>query len=383
MKNKLFALIITAALLMGLLCMAGCGKDNESNEDNQSVIAEQDQEENKPEDNNTDDSEDEDNSGDSDDEDNSNNEGDTSEDGLFTEVHGALHVDGANLVDKNGEKVQLYGISTHGLAWFPQYVNYDTFKYFHDEWGINCMRLAMYTEEYGGYCSGGDRESLKKLINDGVDAATKLGMYVVIDWHILSEQDPMNHKDEAKSFFAEMSEKYKDYTNVIYEICNEPNGGGSWDRVTSYANEVIPVIRDNDPDALILVGTPCWSQEVDKALAAPLGFDNIMYVLHFYASTHGSWLRDRMQQCIDNGLPIFISEFGLCEASGDGAINKNESDEWKKIIEKNNLSFLCWNLSNKNETSSLIKSSCNKLADFTDDELSEEGKYMKEWFTSK
>lgn len=200
---------------------------------------------------------------------------------------------------------------------------------------------------------------------------------------VIAEQDPMNHKDEAKSFFAEMSEKYKDYTNVIYEICNEPNGGGTWDRVTAYANEVIPVIRGNDPDALILVGTPCWSQEVDKALAAPLGFDNIMYVLHFYASTHGSWLRERMQQCIDNGLPIFISEFGLCEASGNGAINIGESDEWKKIIEKNNLSFICWNLSNKSETSSLIKSSCNKLSDFTDDELSEEGKYMKEWFTSK
>lgn len=307
---------------------------------------------------------------------------DVSEEGLFTVIHGALHVDGTNLVDKNGKKVQLYGISTHGLAWFPQYVNYDTFAYFNSEWGINCMRLAMYTEEYGGYCSGGDRESLKKLINDGVDAATKLGMYVIIDWHILSEQDPMSHKDEAKSFFAEMSEKYKDYTNVIYEICNEPNGGGTWDRVTAYANEVIPIIRANNPDALILVGTPCWSQEVDKALAEPLGFDNIMYVLHFYASTHGEWLRDRMQQCIDNGLPIFISEFGLCEASGDGAINKTESDEWKKIIEKNNLSFICWNLSNKSETSSLIKSSCNKLSDFTDDELGEEGKYMKDWFTS-
>ena len=313
---------------------------------------------------------------------NSDDSGDIPENGLFTEIHGALRVDGTNLVDKNGEKVQLYGISTHGLAWFPQYVNYDTFAYFNSEWGINCMRLAMYTEEYGGYCSGGDRESLKKLINDGVEAATRLGMYVIIDWHILSEQDPMTHKDDAKSFFAEMSEKYKDYTNVIYEICNEPNGSGTWDKVTAYANEVIPIIRANNPDALILVGTPCWSQEVDKALAEPLGFDNI-YVLHFYASTHGSWLRDRMQQCIDSGLPVFISEFGLCEASGDGAINKNEADEWKKIIEKNNLSFICWNLSNKSETSSLIKSFCNKLSKFTDDELGEEGKYMKDWFTSK
>ncbi len=379
MKRNLLILIIAALIMTAAFHLTGCGKSEESNAvkeqaDNNTVTDDiTDEEDDSKEgiegdstsdDSTTDDSE------------------DVSEEGLFTVIHGALHVDGTNLVDKNGKKVQLYGISTHGLAWFPQYVNYDTFAYFNSEWGINCMRLAMYTEEYGGYCSGGDRESLKKLINDGVDAATKLGMYVIIDWHILSEQDPMSHKDEAKSFFAEMSEKYKDYTNVIYEICNEPNGGGTWDRVTAYANEVIPIIRANNPDALILVGTPCWSQEVDKALAEPLGFDNIMYVLHFYASTHGEWLRDRMQQCIDNGLPIFISEFGLCEASGDGAINKTESDEWKKIIEKNNLSFICWNLSNKSETSSLIKSSCNKLSDFTDDELGEEGKYMKDWFTS-
>ena len=371
MKRKIAYLLIAVLLLGSISVATGCGKKNEST----AVI--ENNNETEPQDNNgtEDNSEDNNETDDNTDADN--------EDKTFAESHGALHVDGTNLVDKNGEKVQLYGISTHGLAWFPQYVNYDTFAYFANAWGVNCMRLAMYTEEYGGYCSGGDKNALKKLIEDGVDAATKLGIYVIIDWHILSDQDPLRHKDEAKSFFNEMSEKYKDYDNVIYEICNEPNGSGTWDKITAYANEIIPTIRANNPDALVLVGTPCWSQEVDKPLSSPLGFDNVMYVLHFYASTHGAWLRDRMQQCIDGGLPIFISEFGLCEASGNGAINKQESDEWKKIIEKNNLSFICWNLSNKDETSSLIKSSCSKTFDFTDDDFGEEGKYMKDWITSK
>lgn len=50
-------------------------------------------------------------------------------------IHGKLSVKGTDIVDKNGDKFQLKGVSTHGLAWFPQYVNEDAFKTFRDEWG--------------------------------------------------------------------------------------------------------------------------------------------------------------------------------------------------------------------------------------------------------
>ena len=87
-------------------------------------------------------------------------------------------------------------------------------------------------------------------------------MYVIIDWHILHDLDPNVYKEDAKDFFNEMSAKYADYDNVIYEICNEPNGGTNWNSVKNYANEIIPVIRANDSDAIIIVGTPNWSQDV-------------------------------------------------------------------------------------------------------------------------
>ncbi|MBQ7077342.1 MAG: glycoside hydrolase family 5 protein [Lachnospiraceae bacterium] len=372
---------------MLVLSIVACGREAKATENNPSDtivgadVDTNDSDDSKNSDDNTDsDKTDEDNN---DEDDNIDGTGEYDPNKTFVENHGALKVDGANLVDKNGNKVQLYGMSTHGIAWFPDYVNYDTFKYLRDEWGNNCIRLAMYTEEYAGYTSGGDKNKLKELVSNGVDYATDLGMYVIIDWHILNDQTPMRHKDEAKDFFDEMSKKYKDYDNVIYEICNEPNGQGTWDEITRYANEVIPVIRANDPDAIILVGTPTWSQEVDKPAASPLNFDNVMYVLHFYAATHTDWLRQRMQEAINAGTPIFISEFGLCEASGNGAINKGESDKWKKIIEDNNISFMCWNLANKDETSSIIKSGCNKLSGWSDNELKEEGLYMKDWFKSK
>ena len=117
------------------------------------------------------------------------------------EKHGKLSVNGAELVDKNGEKYRLYGMSTHGLAWFPQYVNREAFATLLNDWNTNCVRLSMYTYENGGYCTDGDKEQLKELIKSGVSYADELGMYVIIDWHVLNDKDPNIYIEEAKSFF--------------------------------------------------------------------------------------------------------------------------------------------------------------------------------------
>ncbi|MBE6014383.1 MAG: glycoside hydrolase family 5 protein [Lachnospiraceae bacterium] len=287
-----------------------------------------------------------------------------------------LKVVGTQLCDLNGNPVQLKGISTHGLAWFPQYVNEACVKELKG-WGANVFRLAMYTEENGGYCSGGNKEELKGLIRKGVSFATTNDMYVIIDWHVLNEGDPNRHVAEAKEFFAEMSKEYASNPNVLYEICNEPCNGANWNQITAYANEVIPVIRANSPDSVIIVGTPNWSQEVDKAAAKPLSFQNVMYTLHFYAATHKEDLRNRMTQAIDSGLPVFVSEFGICDASGNGAIDEDSANKWVETMNRYKVSYVCWNLSNKAESSALISSGCSKTSGFADSDLSQEGKWLK------
>ncbi len=295
-------------------------------------------------------------------------------------THGALRVQGADLVDSKGEKYQLYGMSTHGIAWFPQYVNRETFRTLRDDWKTNCVRLAMYTDEYGGYCSGGSREELKKMVADGVSYATELGMYVIVDWHVLNDRDPNVHKKDAIEFFDEMAEIWKDQDNVIYEICNEPNSGATWEGIRAYASEVIPVIRSHDKDAVIIVGTPTWSQDVDQAQKNPLEFDNVMYALHFYAATHTDWLRSRCEEAVKQGLPVWISEFGMCDASGNGANDFSEANKWMELIDRYNLSYCCWNLANKNETSSVIRPECQKTSSWTEGELSESGQWIRRRF---
>lgn len=291
---------------------------------------------------------------------------------------GRLHVKGTKLVDKKGHEVQLRGVSTHGLSWYPQYVNDKCFAQLHDKWGANVVRLAMYTEEYNGYCSGDakNRSDLKKLIKKGVRLAKKHKMYVIVDWHILSDGNPNSHKKEAKAFFREMSREFKGYNNVIYEICNEPNNGTSWKEIKSYARSVISTIRKNDKKAVIVVGTPTWSQDVDQAAADPIKGDNIMYALHFYAATHKADLRNKMTAAISKGLPVFVTEYGICDASGNGAIDKKEADRWIQTMDEYGVSYIAWNLSNKQESSSIIKSSCPKVSGFKKSELSDEGKWL-------
>lgn len=303
---------------------------------------------------------------------------------VVTNPSGRLKVTGSKLTDAAGNVVQLRGISTHGIAWFPDYINAECFKELHNNFGINVIRLAMYTAEYNGYCTGGDKNYLKNLIDKGVRYATDNGMYVIIDWHILSDGNPNTYIGEAKQFFNEMASKYAANNNVIYEICNEPNGGTSWQDIKNYANEIIPVIRQYDKDAVILVGTPNWSQYVDQALADSItGYENIMYTFHFYAATHRDDMRQNVQNAVNAGLPVFVSEFGICDASGNGGIDEEQSGKWIKMLNDNQISYVIWNLSNKNETSSLISSACNKFSGFTVNDLSECGKWFLKLMTGQ
>ena len=293
-------------------------------------------------------------------------------------AHGSLSVAGTNLVDSHGAKYQLHGVSTHGISWFPQYVNQGAFQSLRDNWNVNAVRIAMYPEEYNGYLTGGNRAELEAVIDKGVNAAKNLGMYVIIDWHIVNTcPNPQTHQTEAVDFFRRMSAKYSQYGNVLYEICNEPNSGTNWNQIASYANAVIPVIHANDNDAVIIVGTPTWSQDVDSVdMNSLTDKKNVMFALHFYAATHKDNIRQKARNAISRGIPVFISEFSICDASGNGSIDYQSAAEWKSLIKDYNLSFMGWSLCNKNETSAIIKQYVTKTDGFTESDLTDSGRWL-------
>ncbi len=299
----------------------------------------------------------------------------------FVSKHGQLSVKGTQIVDKNGKAVQLKGVSTHGINWdvgYP-YVNEAAFRTIRDKWKVNTVRLAMYTEEYNGYCvtDANSRKNLLKTIDTGVKAAAKLGMYAIIDWHVLNDQNPKKHQKEAVAFFKKMSKKYSKYNNVLYEICNEPNGGTQWSDIKSYAKKVIPAIRKNSKKAIIIVGTPNWSQDVDVAADSPIkGYSNIMYAIHFYSATHKDSYRDKLKAAHDKKLPVICTEYGTTEASGNGAYDFKSANQWIKLMNSYKMSYVCWSLSNKPESVSLLKSDCKKTSGFKKSDLTPQGKWL-------
>lgn len=295
---------------------------------------------------------------------------------VTTDPTGRLQVSGTKLTDESGNIIQLRGVSTHGISWFPDYVNYDAFATLKNDWGANVVRIAMYPEEYNGYLSGGDKAALKQIIDNGVNYATELGMYVIIDWHVLNYA-PSRHTQEACDFFAEMASKYSGHDNVIYEICNEPVGADWNSDIKPYAETVIGTIRKYDDHALILVGTNTWSQDVDSVVGNTLDDGNVMYVAHFYAGTHKENIRNKISTALNAGVPVFISECSICDASGNGGIDYASANEWLDFINSNQLSFIAWSLSNKAETSALISSGCSAKSGWSDGDLSETGRWFK------
>ena len=282
--------------------------------------------------------------------------------------NGSLKVIGTQLCSENGAPVVLHGMSSHGLHWFPSFVSESAIKATADR-GANLIRLAMYTDE-GGYLS--DKSVVNTLVN-AADAAIRQDMYVIIDWHILHDNDPLQNADAAAEFFGEISKRYASSPAVLYEICNEPNGNITWSgNVKPYAERIIKTIRENS-NGVILVGSPTWSQDLQEAAKDPLDAENIMYTCHFYAGTHTDWLRQRIADC---GLPVFVTEWGTSAADGNGGVYLQEAKKWLDFMRERNISWANWSLCDKNESSAAIAGGADISDGISDDELTESGKFV-------
>jgi len=290
--------------------------------------------------------------------------------------NGPLQVINGQLSNADGDPIQLKGLSSHGLQWFGSFITETSISRFKNEWGIDVLRAAMYTTEEG-YISDYKNYSLMGMTKS-IDLATKNGIYVIVDWHVHRDQDPMAHIEEAKEFFSLIAETYANYDNIIYEICNEPNGPITWeDNIKPYAEVIIPLIRSYDEDAVCIVGTPSYSQEVDKAADNPLDFDNVLYTLHFYAGSHGQELRDVAQYALDQGIGIFVTEWGTSRNTGSGGVFTEESDEWLAFLDEHMISWCNWSISDKAESSAIFLPNINPDGEWPEDRISESGHYVR------
>lgn len=285
----------------------------------------------------------------------------------FVKKHGQLSVRSTQLVDKNNDPVVLRGMSFGWHSMWPRFYNEKAVNWLKKDFNCNVVRAAMGIE-LGEMSYIKEPQFSKDKIEAVIKGAIKADIYVIIDWH----SHNVNLK-EAVVFFEEMSKKYGKYPNIIYEVFNEPDYE-TWGEVKTYAEEVIRVIRENDPDNIILVGCPHWDQDIDLPAADPIrGYNNLMYTMHFYAATHGKELRDRTDMAIKSGLPVFISESAGMEATGDGPLNMKAWQEYIDWMEAGKLSWVTWSVSDKDETCSILQKSAKSEGNWKEKDLKESG----------
>lgn len=290
-----------------------------------------------------------------------------------------LSVNGTQLVDENGNAVVLRGISYGWHNWWPQFYNKESVQWLAEDWGVDVVRAAMgihHEEPENTY--NAEPEVAVEIVSKVIDGAIESGIYVIIDFH-------SHHLelDLAKTFFAEMATKYGEYPNIIYEIFNEPTRQ-SWEEVKAYSEEVIAVIRAIDPNNVILVGNPHWDQDLHIVADDPIeNVSNIMYTLHYYAATHGDYLRQRGDYAIGKGIPLFISESAGMEASGDGPLDYEKWKVWRDWAEERKISWITWSVSDKNESCSFLVPGASTTGDWPLAELKESARSTRKYLREK
>jgi len=284
--------------------------------------------------------------------------------------HGHLRVVGNRIVDQQGQPVVLRGMSFFWSQWQGRYYNESTVRWLRDDWNVNVVRAAMGVHS-DGYLAHPARE--RRKVEQVIDAAIKLGLYVIVDWHA-HEPEP----EQAAAFFERIARKYGRRPNIIYETWNEPLREHDWSTVIKpYHLAVIPRIRSIDPDNLVVAGTQTWSQDVDKAAADPLPFTNLAYTLHFYAGTHRQELRDKAASALSAGAALFVTEWGTSEASGAGLLDTEETKRWFDFMEANKLSYLNWSIADKAETSAALMPGADARGGWTCGMISPSGRLVR------
>jgi len=258
--------------------------------------------------------------------------------------HGKLSVSNGKIVDKNNSPYVLRGMSMFWNIYSEgsKYYNQSTVTTLAaSPWNANVIRVAI------GNTSTSDATNF-------MDWTASAGIYVIVDWHYHTTE-----QSNATSFFRTVSQhaKTKGYTHVLYELFNEPIKQ-SWSEIKSYAEAIIPVIRENDKDGIIIVGNPNYSSDLDSPSKTPISAANsrnVMYTLHFYTSdpSHNAY-QASLKSAYCSDFPVFATEWGTSQADGGGAQDWTLTNGWMSLVETLGISWANWSYTDKCESSAAL-----------------------------
>lgn len=295
-------------------------------------------------------------------------------------ANGQLRVCGTGLCNEQGTRIQLRGMSTHGTQWYSQCVTDGSLDTLANDWDADVLRISTYVQE-GGYET--DPARFTALVNSYIDELTARGLYAIVDWHMLDPGDPHVNLQRAKTFFTAIAERNNGKNNIIYEVANEPNGV-SWQTIKSYHEQIVPVIRAKDPDAVILLGTRAWSSlgvsdgaNESEVVNNPVNASNVMYTFHFYAASHREEYLSALSRAADR-IPVFITEFGTQDYAGEGPNDFAMSQRYLDLAASKKISWVNWNYSDDHRSGAVWTEGTCASGDFGAHRLKEAGAWIRD-----
>ncbi len=273
-----------------------------------------------------------------------------------------IAVQGNHFVNPTGETIVFRGLALSDPAALLERGQWSR-RYFEEakKWNANIVRIPVHPEAWRKM---GEQAYLARL-DEAVQWAGELGMYVIIDWHTIGNlltgiyHLPMyvTSRDETFRFWYTIAERYKANPGVVmYELYNEPTnregnmGRLPWVEYKKLIEELIYMIQKINPRAITLVAGFNWGYDLSYVRDEPIGFPNVAYVTHPYPQKRRENWEDNWQRdwgFVAAKYPVIATEFGFMDINGPGAHVPVIADEkyGEAIIaffEKRGISWTPW-----------------------------------------
>jgi aryl-phospho-beta-D-glucosidase BglC (GH1 family) len=236
-----------------------------------------------------------------------------------------LTVVGNRIVDSvTGLPVMLRGVNRSGLEYSKTPIPEEDLDEIVLDWGANVVRIP-YNQEWAL-----EDEGYLATLDHAVEGLAARNAYAILDLQWLDARYfrgvdnkgqpnyvPALPNDNSVEICRKLSNRYAHYTNVIFDIFNEPHDPLPGDdpglprRVTAeiwlpWARRLVDAIRQNSTGALILVPGTNWAYDLS---AYPIdGLEGVVYSTHVYTSKGSDW--DRAFGDLASQVPVFAGEWG-------------------------------------------------------------------------
>ncbi len=222
-----------------------------------------------------------------------------------------------------------------------------------DEWNVNIVRIPVHPDLYQhnlGY--------LEKYVDPIVAWAKELEIYILLGYHAhgnirtgASELpvwkdtppwrgNPFNaNRELAHKYSKEAAERYKDDFHVLYSIFNEPVFI-DWSTWKQEAEALIDVIRNVQPEAIVMVSGVNWGYDLSEALIRPIPCEGVIYETHPYPWSGNNWTVWTAELALR--YPVFLGEWGYDHELGSFATPENYALPLLTHCDHNNMGWTAW-----------------------------------------